>query len=343
MFAKKKITKNVAAAVDIGAHSIKILESVSELDSRKITRFVIKEIPAGTSHEAYSGILKSALDEATLSTKELRISLAGPDAIVRIINMPEMNPQDLKSSLRFEADRYIPFSVDEVNIDSFILGKTSDGGGQMRVLLAAAKKDLIKRRFDMFQELGFSVSLIDVNVFAVLNAFSVSVKDLKPEVSFALLNFGHKYTNIVICKGYSPYFTRDIQIGGEQISGLVSKKLGIDAKDVFDPKPEIRDANPLIDETIKGSLSKLVDEIRLSFGYYENQFGSSIEKVYVSGGFAKFAYLLTVMEENLGMKPIVWDTLSGFQIDDLIDKKKLDAYNPALAVVSGLAIRSVAQ
>jgi len=340
MLGKKKSTKQVAAGVDIGAYSIKILETAAEKETNKLTKFAIKEIPPGTTSDKLPGALKDALESAGLSTKNIRISLAGPDAIVRIINMPEMSLQDLKSSLKFEADRYIPFSVDEVNIDCCILGKAKEGTNQIRVLLAAVKKDLINRRIKMFQDIGYAVSLVDVNVFAVLNAFMKSEKDIKPDSSIAILNIGHRYTNIVTCKGDSPYFTRDIPIGGEHIAGIVARKTSIEPKDVFIGGPAVQEKQPEIQEAFRLALAKLGDEIRMSFGYYENQFGSAVEKVYISGGLANVEHVPAFLEEVLGMKPVIWNPIGAFEIGDGVDKAMLESSKSWLAIVAGLVLRT---
>jgi len=338
MFKRKKTGKKVCAGIDIGSYSIKVLEAVIEQDTRTITKFAINEIPPNSSSESLRNILKTTVGDAELTAKEVNTSLSGPNAIVRFINMPEMGQQELKNSLRYEAEKYIPFSIDDVNIDSSILGKTKNGKGHMGVLLAAAKKELVDRRMRLIAQLGLNVSLIDVDAFAVFNAFLVSEKDIDSNSSVAILNLGHRSTNVVISKGNMPYFTRDIQIGGEHIAKNVAKQTNIDETKVFNADQENRTVD--LKEPIKNSLSKLGDEIRLSFGYYENQHGSSVEKVYLSGGFSNVKEIPEYFEHDFGIKPIQWDPLRAFTIAPTIDKAKIDAVKSSLAVACGLVVRT---
>lgn len=339
MFLQKKSEKKICAGIDIGTHSIKLIESTYLEGKYTVTNFAIKEIPSNPTENTLFDTLKALLNEVNLTTKVLRISLSSPNAVVRFINMPAMSHQDLKDSLRYEADKYIPFSVDEVNMDFCILDKPPGAQGQMHVLVAVAKKDLITKRSKMFNDLGFDVSLIDINAFAVFNAFCASKKDLDKEENSALLNIGHSYTNIVIAKGDVPYFTRDIQIGGGYIAKEVAGQLGVEAEKIFRPDTGMQDKTQEISKGIQGALVKLGEEIKLSFGYYENQFGGSMDKIYLSGGLSYVNELSSYFEEHTGIKPVIWDPLGHFTIAGSVDRKGLDEARYLLAVVSGLVIR----
>ncbi len=338
MFTKGKPRKLVTAGVDIGNYSVKVIEAVSEQGVHKLTKFAAVELSSPTS-EGLNSALKTAVEQAALSTKDIRISLSGPEAIVRIITMPEMDPHDLKNSLKYEADRYIPFNVDEVSIDSYILGKAPEAAGQIRVLLAAAKKDLISKRIKLFEQLGLNVVLIDINVFAILNAFTMCEKDITPENNVGILNLGHKYTNVIVCKGVNPYFTRDVQIGGEMVTSVLAKQLNMEPKEVFKMLSDPAKLDESAQEAAKAAFGKLCDEIRLSFGYFENQFGGSVDKIYLSGGLANTKLFSTILEEVVGIKPQVWDPLKMFTIEPGLDEKRLAVNKSALAVASGLVIR----
>jgi len=332
-----KPRKHICAGIDIGSYSIKVLESVSDHSEKKLTKFACKRIPPDISEDSLTATLKEVIEKAGLSTKDVCISLSGPNAIVRFIDMPEMAPADLNNSLKYEADKYIPFGIDEVNIDSFILSDEKDGKGQMKVLLAAAKKELINQRLDLFRHLGFDVSLIDVDAFSAFNAFLAAEGTVENESNIAILNIGHRYTNIIIAKGATPFFTRDIQIGGQQVIKAVSAQISIPEDEIIKSDSPHADK---IKEAVREGLSRLGEEIKLSFGYYENQTGHSVDKIYVSGGLAGLKGLSEYFEENIGVAPVVWDCLKGFSIEPGIDQGLLEKMRSSLAVTCGLLVRS---
>lgn len=337
----KKDSKKSHLGVDIGAHSIKILESTQESNKILISKFLVKEMPhaATDSPDLLYNSLKSASDEGGFSSREVRISLSGPDVTVRFINMPQMTEKDLKNSLKFEADKYIPFNIDEVIIDSHIIGRLSDEKGQMRVLLTAAKKDVINKRMEIFKKLDYEVTLIDLDDFSIYNAFIAAQKNVDNEKSIALMNVGHKFTNVFVYKGNEPYFTRDIQVGGCEIYKNIAKQFNVSEEESYKLMEEQGEKEIEIHEIVKSVFSNLVSEIRLSFGYYENQYGRSIEQIYISGGMIGFKGLIEYFEENLGTKPCLWDPTSNFIIGRNIEKDKFEKVKHLFAVASGLIVR----
>ncbi len=332
--------KEVHIGLDIGTRLIKGAEVLSEGNTRKLTKFNFVEIESPFNKGKIAAGLKSFLEGFQPATRDVNISLSAPSAIVRFINMPKMKKEDLTNSLRFEAEKYIPFNINEVLIDASILEDNFDEKNQMRVLLAAAKKDAVNSRIDMLKEIGLSVAVIDIDSFACFNAFCNSFDKLDESKSTALLNIGYTQTNIIIFRGSQPFFTRDMQIGGKDIARTISKEFGIEEEEeadklIFDPK----DKGQQIYETAKVVLSNLVDETRLSFGYYENQFGKGIDEIYVSGGVARLNGILDYFEESFGIKPLTWNPFSKFEIDPGLDAKLLELIRPQFAVCAGLAIR----
>ena len=331
--------KEFRVGLDIGTRLIKALEISQEGGIQRISKFQFSEIDPPATNENTARVLKMLLESFKPATKEVSISLSAPSAIVRFINMPKMTEEDLKNSLQFEAEKYIPFNINEVIIDASILEQLPEEKNQVRVLLAAAKKDAVNTRIETLKTLGFSVSLIDIDGFACFNAFCSSFDNLDESKSVALLNIGYSQTNVLISRGRQPFFARDIQIGARDIAKAISKDLQIEAKEsdklIVDPK----DKAAQIFEIAKSILSNLVDELRLSFGYYENQYGRAINEIYISGGVARLGGIADYLEENFGVKPSTWNPFSKFEIGQDIDAKLLEIAQPQFAVCAGLAVR----
>ncbi|MDD5439563.1 MAG: pilus assembly protein PilM [Candidatus Omnitrophica bacterium] len=308
MFYKPRAAKRVCASVDIGSHSIKVLESLIEHNAQTITKYAVKEL---SSEKDLPEKLKNAIDDAKLDSKTVRIALSGPNVIVRFITMPRMKPEELMGALEYEADRHIPYAVDEVSLDARAIGPTKENPDMMRVLFAAAKKDIVHERVKLLSDLGLTVSLIDVDAFCVVNAFIANEGDQAAAGVCAFLNVGYKYTTMIIVKGGTPYFTRDIQLGGREIK----------------------------DSASEAPLEKLMEEIRLSLGYYENQYGNPLEKIYISGGLARLESLVAGIEKTIGIKPVMWSPIAAFNVDAALDRAKLEDMSSSLAVACGLLAR----
>ncbi|OGW75005.1 MAG: hypothetical protein A2Z72_00585 [Omnitrophica bacterium RBG_13_46_9] len=337
---KKGTEKKVSrVGLDIGTRLIKALEVSSEGSTHRLIKFRFSEVAFPLTPENTARAIRSLLEELNPSVKEVNISFSAPAAIVRFVNMPTMTQDDLRNSLRFEAEKYIPYNINEVIIDASILENISETKQQMRVLLAAAKRDAVDSRLAMLKDIGYSVPLIDIDSFACFNAFCNASENIDLSKSVVLINIGYTQVNVLISIGNIPYFTRDIQISGKDIARAISKELQIEEKEadkfIFDPKGKSAE----VLEVAKPVLSNLVDELRLSFGYYENQYGKSINEIYISGGVARMDGILDYLEENLGIRPMPWNPFSKFEISPEIDTKSLEAVRAQFAVCAGLTIR----
>lgn len=329
----------VRVGLDIGTRFIKAAEVSLEGNKQNLSKLHSREIEFPLTGESRIKTLKALLESFKPSVSEVNISLSAPSAIVRFISMPSMNLTDLRNALKFEAEKYIPFNMNEVFLDAVILNADAGEKHQMRVLLAAAKRGAVNAKVNMLKEAGLTASVIDIDSFACFNAFCNASKTLDETKSAAVLNIGYTQTNVVIAGGAQPYFTRDIQIGARDIAREISKNLQVEEKDadrlIFDPK----DKADGVAESAKPVLGNLAGELRLSFGYYENQYGRSINEIFLSGGVAKLQGIEVFLEENFGIKPVLWEPFSGFEIGPEVDANLLAAARPQFGVCAGLAIR----
>jgi type IV pilus assembly protein PilM len=183
--------------------------------------------------------------------------------------------------------------------------------------------------------------VIDVDSFALANAFLKNFEGaVDPEKTVALINIGDRYTNLDILKGSLLNFSRDIQIGGRDVNESIARILNVDAKlaEKLKHQPEDRAAD--VSMPIRMVLANIIDELRLSFGYFENRFGRGVDDVYLSGGSCNLIGLKEFFEESLGSKTAVWDPLKAFIVDDATMQAALtNDVRCSLAVSVGLAIR----
>ncbi len=335
----KAPVKVVRVGLDIGTRLIKALELSSENEISRITKINLAEIALPATPENTAKALAKLSESFKPATNEVSISLSAPAAIVRFITMPNMKENDLMNSLNFEAEKYIPFNINEVFIDACILDAAADDKNQMRVLLAAAKKNIVNSTLEMLKQSGFSVSLIDIDSFACFNAFCKSNGPSDESRSTVLLNIGHTHTNVVIARGTKPFFTRDIQIAGADMAKAISQAFRIEEKDsdkfIFDPGEK----SDQVIEAVRPVLRSLADELRLSFGYYENQYGKGVDEIYVSGGVSRFPGILNSLEESFETKVSTWNPLSKFEKGPEIDAGLTEKAGVQFGVAAGLAIR----
>ncbi len=164
---------------------------------------------------------------AVTKTKDVVTSVSGHSVIVKKITLPLMTEAELEESIQWEAERHIPFDINDVNIDFQILGYGSENPDLMDVILVAAKKDMINDYVSVIMESGLNPVLVDIDAFAVENMLAINY-DIDKEDTVAVANIGATVTNINILRNNISAFTRDVFKGGNQITEEIQRQLHID-------------------------------------------------------------------------------------------------------------------
>ena len=329
-------------ALDIGSSEIKALEVADSGSGIAVTGFASTKI--GNQNETIYAI-KEILRHAAFKPKRCVTSVSGRSVIVRYVTMPRMPLEDLRQAIKFEADKYIPFEVDEVVMDTQILEDQVGESDQddMKVLLVAVRKSLIEEHLALLQEAGLQSEIIDVDAFALGNAFELRALQqggMQPEKVVALIDIGANKTNINILKGSVSYFTREVYLAGNDFTEAVSRKFNLETQEAERLKCDPGEQSGDVEEAILPTLDDLGNEIQLSFDYFENQFDRVVEEVYISGGSAKLPGLHRAFEGAFEKSVVFWNPLECVEVrGDRIDPKAFQAYAGQLAVSIGLASR----
>jgi type IV pilus assembly protein PilM len=165
------------------------------------------------------------MESNAIATKEVVIAVSGRAVIVKKIQMNKMTDDEARTAIHWEAEQHVPFDIDDVSLDFQVLNRESPD--RMDVLLVAAKKEMLEARADLVRSAGLNPSVIDVDSFAVQNAYEQSYGIQEGNLTL-LLNVGCFVTNVNIIKDGIPYFTRDLSFAGNAIMEAVQKDLGVD-------------------------------------------------------------------------------------------------------------------
>src|SRR6476620_5119826 len=175
--------------------------------------------------EAIKGLMVSA----GIKSKKIVTAVGGRDVIIKKISMDRMKEAEAREVIRWEAEQHVPFDMDNVELDFQILDPEGEGL-QMTVLLVAAKRDLIETKLALLAEIGLEPSIIDVDAFALHNAFEVNYPEAMRGV-VGLVNIGHETTNINILDDGVPVLNRDISIGTRRFREDLQREQGVSADD----------------------------------------------------------------------------------------------------------------
>ena len=335
-------------ALDIGSTFVKLVQLKGSNKNYQLIKFGMVPLPPEVIVEGAvmdAGRVVEAIRELLISqkvtTKEVVISVSGSSVIIKRVSVADMTDEELAESIKWEAEQYIPFSIDDVNVDFQKLG-AGVVEGQADVLLVAVKKDKINDYVNLVKEAGLEPVVMDVDAFALANMYELNYTI--EEGTTALLNIGASVMNINILKDGVSIFTRDITVGGNRYTEALQRDFGFTIEDAEKVKrgEEVEGADQ---EQLAGVMSSVTDDIvaetQRSFEFFRSTTGSDkVSRVLVSGGCARIGNFITVLSERLEVPVEVVDPFKKIKIDPKRFESTMIAESaPLCAVAVGLAIR----
>lgn len=348
--------KRQLVGLDIGSRAIKLVQ-IKEIKGKYVLqKFGIKPLEPevivdGTVMDAGHVIdaIKELIQEQDVKVKHAALSVSGHAVIVKKINLPQTPEDQMEAKVKEAAEQYIPFDINEVNLDWFVLNPaetTEDGQAQMAVLLVAAKKDKVNELTEIARGAGLIPKVLDVDAFAIENMYGINY-ETRPEELTALVNIGASVMNINIMKGNTSAFTRDIAVGGHRYAEALQRDLGITAEEA-EAAQQGKLKEGLDAMTVKGIIDGINAEVASEIARTVDHFKSvgaetgDVAKIVLCGGCAKVAGLAEHLTERMGVPVEIANPFNQVDITQGgFDQAALAEVAPQAAVGVGLAIRTI--
>jgi type IV pilus assembly protein PilM len=340
--------------LDIGSSAVKAIELKAAGKGFKVVAFAIQPVPPDSIVDgaiidgaAVADAIRRVFENKAFKTKEVAASLSGNAVIVKKINLPVMTEAELAESIYWEAEQYIPFDIQDVNLDYQILnaGVGAESAGTMDVLLVAAKKEKIADYTGVISQAGRVPVVVDVDAFALQNAYEMNY-GLEPDAVVVLLNAGASAININILTGDQSLFTRDISIGGNAYTEAVQKELNLP----FDSAEQAKRGEAVegvnaedVTPVLHAMTENVLLEIQKTFDFFKATATSDrIDKIVLSGGASRVDGFAVALQERFSTAVESFDPFKTIAFDaqklGIVDA---EALIPTVAVAVGLALRRV--
>ena len=330
--------QDISIGLDIGSSSVKMvqLRAGDTPATRELAYFGVKEFKS-QNHVDIVDAVKEVIALSPIPCTSANISVSGQSVIVRYLPMPKMSSEELKNAMSYQAAKYIPFNLEDVNYDFQILNQGKSDDKNMRVLLVAAKKEIIDERIAILKDVGLVPNVIDVDSFAIINSFQLGSQQNQGII--AIVDIGADITSTTILKDNLPYFNRDVPLGGNDLTKAIIEGFEIDQVAAEELKRNPQEKYADLINVISPVLDSICREIHLSFNYCESQLGGSVKIIYLTGGFAKFKGIDKILSSMLGIEVQIWDPTQIMPVNPEISKVDIAAVGPLLTVSVGLALR----
>jgi type IV pilus assembly protein PilM len=352
--------------LDIGSSSVRVVEA-----RQNGSKWVVesagwvdlpKEALESNKPESKQTFMLEAIrrlfKEHGIRSRNVVTSLSGDSVIVRYVKLPFMSAEELRGSIATEAEQYIPLNIDQVILDFQILGEVQEEGQKkLDVLLVAAKNEAVNQHLSVLKLAGLSPRIIDVDAFALQNAYEISRVEGGDE-TVALINVGATLTTLNIIEGSVTRFTRDIAVAGTDFTREVQKEFNLR----FSEAEELKKAQGSIsmeeddlglgsmadkdDRVLRMSdammpvLNKLLGEIRRSFDFYETQSRKkTVERIVLTGGTARLKNLNRFLANKLGIPVEHMTPFRNVEMGRGLDVERVTEQDSRLGICLGLAMR----
>lgn len=346
MLGKKSII-----GLDIGSRHIKAIQLSEskngyQLERLGITTLQPELIVEGSILDSSRVVeaIKELISNTDIKAKDTTLSVSGHSAvIIKRVSLPQMSEDELEESIKFEAEQYIPFDIEDVNLDFQILGLAEEDN-MMDVLIVAVKRDKINEYVSVVKEAGLNPVIVDVDAFALENVYEINY-EVKEEDNVALVNIGAGMININILKGGISVFTRDSSIGGNLHTEALQREFTISSSNADKlKKGEMIEGISQEDVTavLNAASEDIITEISRSFDYFRDTTNyESISEIILSGGGALTKGFIPLLSERVGINVNMVKPFRNIRIPDTFDSEHLKKVEPLVSVAVGLALRRV--
>jgi len=287
--------------------------------------------------------IRNLVESQKIKTKNVATAISGHSVIIRKVQLPMMVEDEMEASIQWEAEQYIPFEISEVNLDFQIMGPDPKDPSQMTVILVAAKKDFVSDYMAVFKECGLNPVVMDIDCFALENAFETNYGFGEDEV-VALINMGASAMNVNILKGGVTVFTRDIQVGGNMFNEEIQKRLGLNSEDAEKVKlgGEVGSVDrERVTKVVIDAAETLAQEVQRSLDFFSaTSADEKVQKLYIAGGVAKSTQVVTALEQRLNIPVEVLNPFRSILVNEKdFDPEYIGAVGTLYTVAAGLAMR----
>jgi type IV pilus assembly protein PilM len=320
--------------LDIGSSTVKAIKLKKLKDGYELvgaeiinlTSESVEELDPDVRSSLYINTIKKILAHKNIASKKAVTAIPGDSAIIRYIKVPYMPAEELKNVVPYEAEQYIPLGMDQVVFDYQVLSEAEEENQKkMEVLLVAVKNDTMNQHLELLKGAGILPFMIDVDAFALCNAYSLNAHDeadtgVRAD-TVAVINMGAKFTTITILEKGVPHLTRDVNIGGNNFTKEIQREFSLNFPQAEELKKQHAmimvesdelllssapssddDKSSRIFEAITPALNKLLNDVRRSFDYYESTVKKKpVQKILLSGGSSKIKNIDRFLSERLGI------------------------------------------
>lgn len=340
--------------LDISSTSVKLLELGQSGGRYRVESYAVVPLPQNTVEEkniadvdAVGAAIKRALSKAGTRTKNAAVAVAGSAVITKIISMPDtLTDDEMSDQLTLEADQYIPYPMEEVNLDFEVLGPSEKQEGMVDVLLAASRSENVDIRVAALELGGLNPRVVDVEAFAMESAFLLLTNQLPDNgigKTIAVIDIGATMTTLSVSHDFKVIYTREQVFGGKQLTEEIMRRYGLSYEEAGLAKKQgglPDNYEPEVLQPFKEAMAQQVSR-SLQFFFSSSQH-NSVDHIVLAGGCAAIPGVDSMIEDKVGITTSVANPFANMSLTSRISPEGIRSDASSLMIACGLAMRRFA-
>lgn len=339
--------------LDISSSAVKLLELGKRGDKFQVETYAIEPLPPNavsdkqiTDPGAVAEVIARVVNRAGSRAKHAAVAVAGASVITKVVQMPgNLSDNDLEAQIKAEADQYIPYPIDEVNLDFQVLGKSEKTTEMIDVLLAACRKEQVEQRCAAVELAGLKPVVVDIESYALENASQFLRHQMPAEgkdKTIAIVDVGSSNTSVLILHNMKTVYTRDQAFGGKQLTEDIMRHYGMSYEEALRAKRSGNLPETYNEEVLTHFLADMAQQIdrSLQFFFSAGSQHNSVDQVILAGGCAHIPNVESYINQRLQIPTVVAKPFARMGVSSKAKPPMLAKDEGAMLIACGLAYRA---
>ncbi len=338
--------------IDISSTAVKLLELSHSGGKFKVESYAVEPLPQNSvvekniaDVEAVSDSLKKAIKRSRTRVRNAAVAVSGSSVITKVITMSaDMSDSEMESQIELEADQYIPYPLEEVNLDFEVIGHVEDNPELVQVLLAACRSENVDMRVEALEDSNLDAQIVDVEAYALENAFGLIAAQLPNEgrdQTVAVVDVGATMTTLNVLHDQQIIYTREQVFGGKQLTEEIMRRYGLSYEEASMAKRQGGLPDNYIPEVLDPFKEAMAQQVSRSLQFFfAGGQHNYVDHIVLAGGSASIPGIEELIEQSSETVTSIANPFSNMSLSSRIKPQTLENDAPALMIACGLALRS---
>lgn len=339
--------------IDITSSAVKVLEITADGDQLLVEGYGREDLPKDAVEgnvikdvDAVAGCIKRVCEKSKLATKQVALAVPDSSVISKVVQINDgLNDSEMEELIVIEADKYIPYPIDEINLDFEILGQSPKNSAMLDVLIVASRAENVSNRVDAVARAGLEAKIVDVESYAIERATQLLAKELPAggqDKIIAVIDIGAKFTHLFVLHGMRLIFSREEKFGGMQLIEAIAETYKISIEEAIIAKEQGKLAPDYEEQVLEPFKEMVLLQVKRTLQFfYSSSNHEFVDHIILAGGVARQKGLAELIQEQLGASTTVANPFSYMKLGKAVNYDAIISDAPSLMVACGLALRQI--